>query len=278
VKESVVTFGPDGILVGVLCEPDQPPPKPAIVVMSNVGLNHRVGPSRVWVELGRRLAEHGISSFRFDAAGLGDSLPRDDLLSDVERSILDLEAALDWLAQNRGDRFVLVSLCSGTDNAHPVSTRDERVKAAIFLDGYNYATPRFHIEKDVLRFVSPNRWKRALRRVLPRTFGLEVDRRGRPDEIFKREFPDRSQFEHDLARMVDRGMQLLFIFSGESNYVYPGQFWDWLGRKDWKGRVKVEYRRRANHTFTFQADRDSMMELVVGWIRSLGDLRQTSAR
>jgi hypothetical protein len=277
-KESVVTFGEDVSLVGVLCEPEERAPNAVVVVMSNVGLNHRVGPSRVWVELARRLAKEGIPSFRFDASGLGDSAPRHDRLDDVERAVLDLRTALDWLSANVGDGFVLVSLCSGTDNAHPISARDARVKAAIFIDGYNYPTLRFHFERDVLRWVSPHRWRRFLRRRFPEKFGLEVDARGRPDEIFKREFPERSRFENDLATMVDRGMHLLFIFSGETNYAYRDQFWDWLERKDWNGRITVEYRPRANHTFTFLEERSALLELVVRWILSLAVVRAAVLR
>jgi hypothetical protein len=276
-KERVVTFGVEGTLVGVLCEPDTRP-SPVVVVMSNVGLNHRVGPSRIWVELARRLARGGISSFRFDVSGLGDSPPRHDLLSDVERSILDLESALDWLSGNVSGKFVLISLCSGTDNAHPVSVRDERVEASVFIDGYNYETPRFHLERKVLRWVTPARWARGLRKRLPRAFGLEVDPRGRPDEIFKREYPERAEFERDLAIMVDRGMYLFFIFSGETSYAYTGQFWDWLERKEWGGRIRVEYRPRANHTFTFREEREAMLGQVIEWIQSLSIVRRDSSR
>jgi hypothetical protein len=105
-----------------------------------------------------------------------------------------------------------------------------------------------------------------------------VDPRVLTDEIFKREYPSREEFERDLAVMVDRGMYLLYIFSGESNYVYPGQFWDWLRRKDWGGRIRVEYRPRANHTFTFREERDAMLALVVGWIRSLSIVRSDACR
>jgi hypothetical protein len=274
-KERVVNFGPDGILVGILCEPEGRTRSSAVVVMSNVGLNHRVGPSRVWVELARRLAQQGVASFRFDVSGLGDSSPRHDLLEDVERSILDLEDALNWLAGNVASNFVLVSLCSGTDNAHPIAVRDPRVRAAIFLDGYNYPTLRFRVQRDVFRWVSPSRWRRGLRRKFPDKFGLELDRQavGAVDEIFKREYPERDQFEADLERMVDRGMHLLFVFSGETNYSYQGQFWDWLKRKEWHGRITVEYHSKANHTYSFRAEREVMLERVGNWILSLGPVR-----
>ena len=83
----------------------------------------------------------------------------------------------------------------------------------------------------------------------------------------KREYPPRPQFERDIARIVDRGARLLFVFSGESGYLYGGQFWDWLERKDWGGRVEVEHYPKADHTFMFQAAREMMLARVAGWIR-----------
>ena len=270
-NESAVSFGPDESLVGILTEPDTGRTSGITVVMSNVGLNHRVGPSRVWVDLARRLAKHGIRSFRFDASGLGDSAPRADLLTDIERSVLDLKDALDWLTQNSSERFVLVSLCSGTDNAHIVAVEDPRVVGVIFLDGYNYPTPAFLFHRYVKRWVSGPHWKRALRRRLPSLFDLDLQKRaaGVADEIFVREYPTREKFVADLSRLMARDAWLLFVFSGETDYTYRNQFWDWVQREQWASRVEVEYYPRANHTYTFQAEREVMLERATRWIVSV---------
>jgi hypothetical protein len=267
-RERVVTFGPGEVLVGVLTEPERLRPNASAVVMSNVGLNHRVGPQRVWVELARRLAEHGIPSLRFDASGLGDSAPRTELLGDIDRAVLDLDDALTWLAGNVVDRFELVSLCSGTDIAHRVAVKDARVGSAVFLDGYSYETPRAIVHRVALRWTALPRWKRALRRHFPQAFGLELDKHavGWVDEIFNREYPTREQFERDLGTLVDRGVHLLFVFSGEATYRYKDQFWDALGRKDWRGRISVEYYTKADHTFTFRPEREVMLDRVVSWV------------
>jgi hypothetical protein len=270
-KERVVTFGPDRILVGVVTEPETPLPGAPVVVMSNVGLNHRVGPHRMWVTLARRLADHGVKSLRFDASGLGDSAPRNDLLGDVERSVLDLEDAISMLAGEGATRFALVSLCSGTDNSHIVTLRDPRVVGAVFIDGYAYVTPTSLAYAKIFRFVQLPRWKRALRRRFPQLFGLDLDRQavGWVDEIFNREYPSRDRFEADLAVMVDRGARLLFVYSQQTTYAYEAQFWDWLRRKDWRGRIAVEYYSKADHTFRYAVDRDVMLDRVSSWLLAL---------
>jgi len=275
-KERVVQFGDGHRLVGILTEPSEYRSPRLIAVMSNVGLNHRVGPSRIWVDLARRLAAQGIASFRFDLSGLGDSAPRNDLSGDDERAVQDLQEALDWLANTVGQRFVLLSLCSGTDNAHQVATLDHRVCGAVFLDGYTYSTPLFLFYRKGMRFLSMPHWRRWLVRSFPDTFGrLRGQSRtaGAANEIFRREYPSRDRFEADISLMVDRGAHLFFIFSGETMYAYRRQFWDWLERKDWKGHISLEYYPKANHTYSFRADREILMAAVVDWILSLGRSR-----
>ncbi len=267
-KETVVTFGPGGILVGVLTEPDGPRRDAPVVVMSNVGLNHRVGPSRMWVDLARRLALRGVASLRFDVSGLGDSAPRGGLLNDIDRSVLDLQDALEWLSTRVGSRFVLAALCSGTDNAHRVAVEDQRVVGAIFLDGYNYPTARLRVYWYVLRWGSPQRWKRRFRRRFPRAFGIDPEAPLAREPIYNREYPSREQFEADLERMANHA-RLLFVFSGETMYLYKDQFWDWLNRKDWGGRIAVEHYPKANHTYSFLAERQVMLDRVERWILSL---------
>ena len=263
-KETVVTFGPAGILVGVLTEPDGLRRDTPVVVMSNVGLNQCAwAPLECWVELARRLARHGVPSLRFDVSGLGDSAPRGGLLNDIDRSVLDLQDALEWLSTRVGSRFVLAALCSGTDNAHRVAVEDRRVVGARSSStGTHYATARLRCcTGSVLRWASPQRLKRGLRRRFPRAFGIDPEALLAREPIYNREYPSRDQFESDLGRIATHA-RLLSVFSGETMYLYKDQFWDWLNRKDWGGRIAVEYYPKANHTYSFLAERQVMLNRV----------------
>jgi hypothetical protein len=269
-REVITTFGPGGALVGVLTEPVRPRGDRLTALMWNVGLNHRVGPSRAWVELSRRLAAEGVHALRFDVGGLGDSAPRPGPAGELERAVLDLEDAIAWVEANVGGTCVLVSNCSGTDNAHAVAARDPRVRAAVFLDGYTYPTARYHLHGRVLRFVTPRRWGRFLRRHVPGAFGLRPDRAGEAgDEIYVREYPPRDRFAADVAAMVGRGARLLYVFSGETSYAYAGQFDDWMGRRDWRGAVEVAYDPEANHTYSYRPARERMLARVTRWVAAL---------
>ena len=68
-SERAITFGAMGGLVGVLSEPERSTRRdvPAVLLW-NVGINHHVGPSRIWVDLARRLADSGDRTARWIGA------------------------------------------------------------------------------------------------------------------------------------------------------------------------------------------------------------------
>jgi len=220
--EQIARFGPDEILTGILSEPEGDAPQSLVAVMWNAGLNHRVAPGRAWVELARMLAKRGVASLRFDLSGLGDSRSRDELVGDLERAVLDLQDALDWLEAKGYRRFVLVSNCSGTDNSHHVAQRDRRVVGAAYLDGYSYITRRYRLLRGPLRWFSPGHYRRRLMRLFPQAFGIPADARvvGARDEIYQRDYPSEEQFEAAVLGMVTRGVKLLYVFSGATQYAY----------------------------------------------------------
>lgn len=264
-KERVFNFGTGDILMGVLTEPEQSRPGAPVVVMSNVGLNPRIGPNRCWVELARALATLGLASFRFDLNGLGDSLPRRDARDELERACVDLTEALDFLEKKRGaSRFVLVAMCSGTDSMHRVATSDARVTAAVFLDGYAWETLRSKAKRHLTRLTYAG-LKRAVRRRLPQLGGDEV---GEVEEIFVREYPEPARMAADLETMLRRDAKLLFIYSGGLwlTFNYREQFFEMLRPARFEGRVEVELRSTADHVYMNATERRWMVQRVSSWI------------
>ena len=272
-KERVFTFGTDGILMGVLTEPTPELARPGapVLVVSNVGLNPRVGPQRVWVELARTAAKAGFTTFRFDLNGLGDSLSRRDARGDLERAAIDLSEALDFLQKRGAAGFVTIGMCSGVDAVHRVATIDPRVVGAIFLDGYTYETPRSKVNRYLLRHLTVSGVSRVIRRRLPRIGGPEV---GEAEEIYVRDYPEPRQLAADLEAMLARDAALLFIFSGGVwlSFNYAEQFFEMLPT-DFRGRVEVELRREADHTYLIPAERERMVGRVTQWLtRKFRDL------
>ncbi len=265
--ERVLQFGSHGGLVGVLAEPagGLVPGRP-VAVMANVGLNHRVGPNRAWVDLGRRLAQAGFGALRFDLSGFGDSAPRHDTLADGERALLDLREALDTLASKRGaTRFLLVANCSGTDSQHALALADARVCALVTVDGYAYPNTGYWLRHHGLRWFQPARWRRLLvnRRLARAGVGREP---GEVEEVWTRDIPTRERYAQDLDTLCARGVRLLLVFTSGVDMVYnhQGQFHALFGQRQ---AVEVLFDARADHLFSTHADRERFLEHTLAWTR-----------
>jgi hypothetical protein len=278
VRERAVTFGSHGGLIGILCEPDGGGRAGApAVLMFNVGLNHRVGPGRLHVELARELARRGFPSLRFDVSGLGDSEPRrDSQLGDVERAALDLSEAMDFLQRRIGAAgFVLSALCSGTDAAHVIALRDPRVLGAVFMDGYAYPTSGYHLRRVLQKLgwaFAPFRWRRFLRRRRRRLQGQAADadaQTGAPEPVFDRSYPPLDDFRRDVDTMVARGVQLLFVYTGEAWFFnHRSQFLPMLGWRALPPDVTVDTWPAADHSFSTLAARRALVRRVGEWLEA----------
>jgi alpha-beta hydrolase superfamily lysophospholipase len=275
VREKVYTFGPDRGIVGILTEPDEAVARPnaPVVIASNVGLNHRVGPFRAYVDLARKLAAEGYPMLRFDLSGMGDSEPRRDNRSEFERSILDVKAAMTSLAEQRGSKtFVQLGFCSGVDSAHAVAAEDPSVVGAVFLEGYSYPTPRFYVRRWVNRLLTSRFWEAYARRRLARLFPQYGQLRevGEAVEIYVREYPTREELASDLGKMSGRGVHMLFVYCGEAEhaYNYADQFDDTFPELANDPHVEVEYLAKADHLYTLLDDRSELFERIARWMRT----------
>ncbi len=214
--ERVHTFGSHRGLVGIVTEPsgDEARPGAPTLIFSNIGLNHRVGPNRLYVEFARKLAASGFRSLRFDLSGFGDSKPRRGGGTDIERATFDTREAMDFLEKRGIERFVLVGLCSGVDSAHRAALQDERVVGTIFIDGYTYRNAGFWLRFWTVRNAQPARWRRFVRVRLARLLGKRP--LGDIDDlpvIFEREYPTRQEFATDLAALSARSLKMLFVYT-----------------------------------------------------------------
>ena len=284
-REKTFTFGSHGGLVGVLCEPDGGPlaGSPATLLF-NIGLNHRVGPGRLNVELARRLARARYLSLRFDVSGLGDSEAREDAHSDTERQVLDLREAMDFLASKSGFRsFVLMGLCSGTDGVYGAALADPRVSGAIFVDGYAYETRGYRLRRTAEKaswLLDSFRLRRYLRRSLRRLRGRRPDddvETGAPEPIFDRSYPPLEEFRAAVESLSGRGMKALFLYTVDAPlYNHRGQFARMAGWRVCPPGIEGEYWPDADHAFSTLAVRRRVVEHLAAWIEArfpAGDAR-----
>lgn len=276
--ERAVTFGENSSLVGILAEPtpEKRWPNAPMAVFLNSGIIHRVGASRLYVQIARQLADHGVTSLRFDYSGIGDSGSRKDSLTFKESATVETREAMTWLEKTKGgNAFALIGLCSGADMAYFVTLEDPRVTALVQLDPFAYRTPKWYLRHYAPRVLNPAVWIHSVR-VRVREFRDRLESTSDGDEAssvyippeYRRVFPPRTEVESGLARLADRGVRFFVSITGnEAAINYPEQYEESFPGVDFADRLHVDYIPNADHTFTNVAHQEFMAARILGWYR-----------
>jgi alpha-beta hydrolase superfamily lysophospholipase len=298
VTETPLLFGPGARLFGVLSEPEGPAPRdrPALCFL-NVGANTHVGPHRMNVELAREFASRGYLAFRFDAAGLGESLAAPGARENriyTKDSVADVEAAMTLLEKTRhASRFVLVGLCSGAYLAFHATIKDPRVAGQILLSSYAFewqegdpVAPKMREPFRSTRFyaralLDHDVWLRALRGdvAVRRIAGallerLEADLDARLPSWSARLLGQRA-FQNEVERafvaISDRGTDSLLVSSFDDGGVDMVTRYLGTDARKMRGRSNFSFRvvEGADHTFKTLASQRMLRETLADHVTTL---------
>ena len=280
-REEALVIGPRGALLGVLTRPDGPPdPARPVVIAVNAGLVHRVGPQRMHVTLLRRLASQGFTSLRFDFSGIGDSLPRADLLPYTRSTLEELREAMDAVTERTGlARFCVAGLSSGALVAMASASADARVACVCMLNPHGFGASSVwgeHVEAVYTHRVylgnltSLASWRklltgrtdyRRLLRTLRYRFGLGLA--SDATELAATAQGARPQ----LMAFFERGLPTLMVFSQRDRSLHNLE--EILGR-GWRRRlgkhVKLVEIPEANHTFASPKHLQQALQAIEGWL------------
>jgi len=273
-----VWFGATKSLSGILTEPERPQTDRPAVLLLNAGLLHRVGPNRLHVVLARRLAEAGLPVLRFDYSGLGESEARRDEVPLEQSALAEGLEAMEFLETSGvARRFVPMGICAGAENAQRLAREDERVVGAVLIDGYAYRTRGYHLREAARHLVSPRSWRRlvasplALRRLLGhgRVAPADPGERNPGGLDYEREFPPRDACLEEMTRILARNVELFVIFTGggmAEYYNHPRQFAETFPSLAGHPRLRLEFMKRADHTFTLRSHQEAVMASIGAWV------------
>jgi Serine aminopeptidase, S33 len=282
VRETALLLGKRKSLVAILAQGPtsvtSAADRPAIVIL-NSGIIHRVGPNRIFVRLARMLAEAGHMVMRFDLSGIGDSEARTDGLPPLDGVLADIREALDSLeAARQARRFILIGLCSGADQSIIYGGQDPRVTAVVLIDpsvprtrGYymRHYRGRMFRWRSWLNFASGRHpfW-RMLRKALTPGHRPSADKPHLEPQPDLQGAQVRKFLEDAYARTVAAGVDVMAIFTGgrEDQHNDPRQLLEAFPTVAFGSRLHLECISSADHTFTSQADRCRLMNLVTEWI------------
>lgn len=241
VREEVIRFGPAAGFFGVLTEPvagaakDKP-----LVIWSNTAANYRIGPNRMYVEMGRKLAAQGIPSIRVDVSGIGDSAIWDDEWHNHpygEQQSLDIRAVIEHLkGKGRFDRFAVAGLCSGAFVGYHAALADEAIVGVVLINPQTFAWEEgMSLEVNPLatrdaseyykrRFFTKEAWMKLLkggvdpRHAIGAAGGRVVDVARATFAKAKAKIPIDASRGSEVARAFDaltrRGVDVLIVFAG----------------------------------------------------------------
>jgi pimeloyl-ACP methyl ester carboxylesterase len=247
------------------------------VIFLNAGVLHRVGPHRLHVALARLLAASGFASLRLDLSGIGDSGVVPDDLTFRASAVADTRAVMDQLGRETGaERFVLFGLCSGADNALATAQSDPRVVGLVLIDPPTYATFRSRMRKlaarirNVLGVRPAHSTVRSFALILQRAaveiaHRLGVRARSTRDMEAGRQPPPRAQYSALLTQLIERGVDVLSIFSGANGERFNHADQTFEAFPGLRGRIQVAYFPGANHVFTELVQRDNLISAVRRW-------------
>ncbi|WP_113448686.1 alpha/beta fold hydrolase [Rhizobium cremeum] len=139
-RELPVTFGENGRLYGVLCQP-LGKRRGATTIILGTAYDRHAGWGRSGVEMARQLASEGIASLRFDAANVGDSPPVPGGPGQIlyhPSQLDDVEAALDFLEKSELLPAVICGRCSGSYLGFRSVVADPRLKGAVIANPYAF--------------------------------------------------------------------------------------------------------------------------------------------
>jgi pimeloyl-ACP methyl ester carboxylesterase len=287
-REQAILLGKRKSLVGIVAQGstgdsaagDSDSRLPAVVIL-NSGIIHRVGPNRMFVRLSRQLAVAGHLVVRFDLSGIGDSEPRADGLSPLDATLADIREVLDSLEATRQvRRFILVGLCSGADHSVVYAGQDPRVAGMVLIDPTIPRTRGYYVRhyrgrvlrwRSWLNFASGRHpfWKSLGRSIAPAApespEGEEELREALPDVQDARV---RTFLADVYARAAAAGVDIMAVFTGgrEDRHNEAIQLLEAFPQVAFGSRLRLEFMGSADHTFTSQADRCSVLALISSWI------------
>ena len=136
-REEAILFGEGQCLVGIVTDPESQNgnhSKTAVILL-NPGVVHRVAPGRIYVRMARALAAMGLTVFRFDFSGIGDSPVRYDNLPFDRSAVKETQDAMRFLQTTRDvQRFILLGGCSGARVSLQTACCDSRVAGAFLIN------------------------------------------------------------------------------------------------------------------------------------------------
>ena len=263
-----------GLLAGVATLPESHDASLPALIMLNAGFLHHIGPYRLHTLLARDLAAQGLASLRFDLGGVGDSPDSPHVQADANaQAIQDVQTAMDFLQAEYGiERFVVMGLCSGADDAFDAALADPRITGAVMIDGHGYRTRRFYLNHALVHFgrrlLSMQKWCVLLKRMRSGDASPTTQRSEELDDRIRLDTP-KDTVQQAMNQLSARACKQRFIYTGgvSDYYNYETQFEDCFGAEAKLPGVSYRWMPDSDHLFMLARHREVLRQDLIQWLR-----------
>ena len=266
--EKVLDIDSSNLLVGVYSEAGNKSP---LILMFNVGLHTRTGPSRINVLLARGLLKCGYSSFRFDLSGHGDHHIGHAKPASVARSRKDLNQVMDYFQSEHGiSSFIVIGLCSGAQLGQVVAESDKRIVGSIMIDPYTTRNSQFFPHYFKNKFRDLLRVQKIQSLLSKRQKSDSPVLEGGPLEFWNQFKDERAEIAASIQKTVGRGMPMMVVYTGGFSYYYSYffQFHDMFEIDRGTTLVTVKWYRDADHLLSDPETQDNLLADIENWLQS----------
>ncbi len=277
-EESLVFTCEGEELVGIIHQPKKPSGLGVLLVVG--GPQYRVGSHRQFVTLARYLAEQGVTVFRFDYRGMGDSAGP---MQDFEQAGADIKAATDVFLEHESNltSLTLWGLCDAASAICFYASQDARINNLVLLNPWvrteQGESKVFLKDYYLKRFFSKAFWQKIMSgdvNVMASTKSLSEKVLG----VFKKEREPKKQ---GLLPLPDRVLNslgkythpILFIFSGKD---LTAKEFIHLVETDVKGQALMTQANvsrvdlpDSDHTFSRDEWKTQVNVATLGWLKAL---------
>jgi hypothetical protein len=174
-----------------------------------------------------------------------------------------------------------MGICDGAENAHRLACEDDRVVGAVLIDGYAYRTTGYYLREGARHLLSPRSWRRLV--ASPFKLGRSLLRFGpaappalaehNPGGVgYERQFPPRDTCLTEMKRLLARDVELFLIFTGGGMaefYNHPRQFAETFPSLAGHERLRVDFMKSADHTFTLRSHQEAVLASIDAWVTKL---------
>jgi alpha-beta hydrolase superfamily lysophospholipase len=237
--ERPVIFGVDALLFGIVTEPPEGDKRRRGVILLNVGAEHHIGSSRIYVSLARHWAQRGYTVLRLDLAGLGDSATRPGRPDNEvfpPGALDDIRAAIELLRSRYASADItLGGLCSGAYHSLRAAVAALPVNRILLVNPMNFlwsdslTADNLQSEVDVARNVAFYRERIFSAAIWKRIFSGQLNIARIVRIMMRRPLLIMMSRVHDLARgfrihlpgdlgwelqqLGARGVRMIFVFA-----------------------------------------------------------------